>query len=91
MAQFDGIVSPAREGAVKEDIIKYKGYFNALKKADIGMEILLYDREKNESRYKLSEKIIIEPDETWVLNDFGYNRVTLITCTDDGTQRLVVV
>ena len=69
----------------------YKEYFNALKKADIGMEILLYDRDKNEFRYKISEKFIIEPDETWVLNDFGDDRVTLITCTDDGTQRLVVV
>ena len=27
----------------------------------------------------------------WVLDDFGDDRITLITCTDDGTQRQVVV
>lgn len=69
----------------------YKEYFNSLKKVDIGTEILLYDKDKNKYRYKVSEKFIVEPDETWILKDFGDDRVTLITCTDDGTQRLVVV
>lgn len=34
---------------------------------------------------------IVEPDEVWVLDDFGDNRITIITCTDDGLQRQVVV
>ncbi|MBR6968036.1 MAG: class D sortase [Ruminococcus sp.] len=69
----------------------YKEYFNSLKKAEPGTEILLYDRDKKKFRYRVSEKFIIEPDETWVLRDQGDDRVTLITCTDDGKQRLVVV
>lgn len=69
----------------------YKEYFNDLKKAEIGMQINLYDKEKKCYTYKVSEKFIVEPDETWVLNDFGDNRITIITCTDDGTQRQVVI
>lgn len=41
--------------------------------------------------YTVSEKFIIDPNEIWVLNDFGDDRVTNITCTDDGTQRLTVI
>ena len=69
----------------------YKEYFNSLKKAKIGMIITLYDKEKNKFKYKISEKFIVEPNETWILDDAGDDRVTLITCTDDGKQRLVVI
>lgn len=69
----------------------YKEYFNNLKKAKIGMEIILYDKEKNPYKYTVTDKFIIKPDETWVLNDFGDDRITIITCTDDGTERQVVV
>lgn len=55
------------------------------------MEITLYDRQKNKYSYKVSKKIIVEPNETWVLDDFSDNRITIITCTDDGEQRYVVV
>jgi len=34
---------------------------------------------------------IVDPDAVWVLDDFGDDRITIITCTDDGTQRQVVV
>ncbi|MCM1227857.1 MAG: class D sortase [Clostridium sp.] len=69
----------------------YKEYFNDLKKADIGMQINLYDKEKKCYTYDVSEKFIVDPDETWVLNDFGDDRITIITCTDDGKQRQVVI
>lgn len=69
----------------------YKEYFNNLKGAESGMEINLYDTEKNRYIYTVSETRIVEPNETWVLDDFGDNRITIITCTDDGSQRLVVV
>lgn len=68
----------------------YKEYFNNLKQVKPGMTITLYDKEKNRYCYTVTECIVVEPNETWVLNDFGDNRVTLITCTDDGTQRYVV-
>ena len=41
--------------------------------------------------YRISEIRIVEPNETWILNDFGDTRLTLVTCTDDGSQRLIVV
>lgn len=41
--------------------------------------------------YVVTENKTVEPDETWVLNDFGDNRLTIISCTDDGKQRQVVV
>ena len=69
----------------------YKEYFNNLKKVKTGMEIVLYDKYKKSYVYTVSESFIVEPNETWVLDDFGDNRITIITCTDDGTQRQVVV
>lgn len=69
----------------------YKEYFNDLKKAEVGMEIKLYDKDKKSYSYIISESFIVEPDETWILDDFGDNRVTIVTCTDDGTQRQIVV
>lgn len=69
----------------------YQEYFNNLKDAEIGMEIHLYDLEKQCFTYRITEKFIINPNELWVLDDFDDNRITIITCTDDGTQRQVVI
>ena len=41
--------------------------------------------------YTVTENFIVDPGEVWVLDDFGDDRITIITCTDDGTQRQVVV
>ena len=69
----------------------YKEYFNSLHKVKIGDKIILYDKNKKEYVYTTTEKIIVDPNETWILNDFGDNRITIITCTDDGTQRQVII
>lgn len=69
----------------------YKEFFNNLKYIKSGMEIHLYDVQKNCYTYIAEEPFIVEPYELWILQDFGDNRVTIITCTDDGTQRLVVI
>lgn len=69
----------------------YKEYFNNLKNAEVGMQINLYDLEKQCYTYSVTEMFIVEPSEVWVLDDCGDDRVTLITCTDDGTQRRVVI
>ncbi len=69
----------------------YKEYFNHLKKAQTGMEINLYDKSKKKYTYVVAETLIVEPNETWILDNFNDNRITLVTCTDDGTQRLVVI
>ena len=39
----------------------------------------------------LCENGIIDQKHMWVLNDFGDDRLTVISCTDDGKQRQVVV
>jgi len=69
----------------------YKEYFNDLKNITAGMEIRLQDSEKRSYTYTVKDSFIVDPDETWVLDDFGDDRITLITCTDDGKQRQVVV
>ena len=69
----------------------YKEYFNNLKNLEIGMTITLYDKDKKSYNYSVTETIIVDPSDTWVLDDFGDDRITIITCTDDGSQRLVVV
>lgn len=69
----------------------YKEYFNNLKNIEIGMEVNIYSIEKVRYTYIVTESFIVEPDEIWILNDFFDNRITIITCTDDGSQRLVVV
>ena len=69
----------------------YKEYFNELKNAGNGMKITLLDSQKNSYDYTVCDSFIVEPADTWVLDDKGDSRITLITCTDDGTQRRVVV
>lgn len=69
----------------------YKEYFNNLKKIKQGMKVELYDKNKKCYTYIVKEVMTVEPSETWILSDFGDDRLTLVTCTDDGSQRVVVV
>lgn len=69
----------------------YDEYFNNLKNIKSGCNMNLYDKNKNCYVYVVTETFVVEPDATWILNDFGDNRITLVTCTDDGTQRQVVI
>lgn len=41
--------------------------------------------------YAVSKCNIINPKNTSVLNNFGNDRLTVITCTDDGRNRQVVI
>ncbi len=71
----------------------YAEIFNDLDNIKIGTEIHLYDNDENRTyyTYEVSEKLIVNPEEIWILNDFDDNRLTVITCTDDGKQRQVVI
>lgn len=71
--------------------VMYKELFNNLKSVENGMKICLYDIEKHCFTYYVIDSFIVEPDEVWILQDFGDDRVTIVTCTDDGSHRLVVV
>lgn len=71
----------------------YAEIFNDLDNIKIGTEIYLYDNDEKKTcyTYEVSEKLIVNPEETWVLNDFDDDRLTVVTCTDDGKQRQVVI
>lgn len=71
--------------------VMYKEFFSDLKNIEPAMEIYLYDVQKHRYTYIAEESFIIEPNELWILQDFGDDRVTIVTCTDTGEQRLIVV
>ena len=57
------------------------------------MEMYLIDNDEQRTKYTytVTKNFIVEPSEIWVLDDFGDDRITIVTCTDDGTQRQIVV
>lgn len=69
----------------------YACIFNDLKYAEDGMEMILTETNGTQYTYRVSERFIVEPNETWILGDFDDDRLTLVTCTDDGSQRQIVV
>lgn len=71
----------------------YAEIFNDLDNIKNGDEMYLIDNDENRTRYKyiVTEYKTVEPNDTWVLNDYGDDRLTVISCTDDGKQRQVVV
>lgn len=70
----------------------YAEIFNDLDKIRIGDEMFLVDIDENRTRYRyvVTEYRIVEPTEVEVLKDYGDDRITVISCTDDGKQRQVV-
>ena len=71
----------------------YAEIFNDLDKIKTGDEMYLVDNDEKHTKYRyiVTEYRIVEPNNVSVLNDFGDNRLTVISCTDDGKQRQVVV
>ncbi len=71
----------------------YAEIFNDLDKIKIGDTMYLTDIDENRTRYTyiVSDYDIVAPNRTDVLNDFGDDRITVISCTDDGEFRQVVV
>lgn len=69
----------------------YACVFNDLKNAEPGMRMKLYDKNDVCFNYIVTEIFTVEPEETWILSDFGDSRITVISCTEDGSQRQVVI
>ena len=71
----------------------YAEIFNELDQIKIDDEIYLTDNHGNKIRYTyvVAEYTIVDPHAVEVLNDFGDDRLTIISCTDDGNFRQVVV
>lgn len=71
--------------------VLYKEYFNELKNAEKGMEVRLSPKGGEAVLYAISDMFIVEPNETWVLNPSEEAKITMVTCTDDGSQRRIVI
>lgn len=69
----------------------YDCIFNNLKDVELGMCIKLHSVEGEIYTYYVTENFVVDPEEVWVVDDFGDNRVTLVTCTDRGNRRQIVV
>ena len=71
----------------------YAEIFNELDQIRIGDVMYLVDTDANRTSYcyVVTEYKIVNPNQTEVLKDFGDDRLTVISCTEDGTQRQVVI
>ncbi len=71
----------------------YAEIFNELSRVELGMEMHLIDNDEQRTTYtyRVTENFTVKPEEVWVLNDVGDDRITIVTCTDDGTERQIVV
>ena len=71
----------------------YAEIFNALDRIQIGDEMYLIDNDEKRTRYTyiVAEYHVVAPQSVEVLDDYGDDRLTIISCTDDGKQRKVVV
>lgn len=71
----------------------YAEIFNDLDQIQIGDEMYLIDTDEKRTQYTyvVTEYKIVNPHAVEVLNDYGDNRLTVISCTDDGEYRQVVI
>jgi sortase A len=71
----------------------YAEVFNDIDQIQIGDEMYLIDTDENRTRYiyVVTEYNIVDPHAVEVLNDYGDDRLTVISCTDDGEYRQVIV
>ena len=70
----------------------YAEIFNTLSEVEVGDKIYLINNDANHTTYTytVSKIDIVEPEDTWILQDYGDDRITIVTCTDDGERRMVV-
>lgn len=71
---------------------KNKNMFSNLKKLNIGDRLFISDNEIGKVEYEIYDKFIVFPHETDCLNPEtnGKREVTLITCTIDSKQRIII-
>lgn len=71
----------------------YAEIFNDLDRIMIGDRMYLTDKDDKRTcyTYVVTEYRIVSPDDTSVLQDFGDDRITVISCTDNGKFRQIVV
>ncbi len=67
-------------------------YFRDLDELAVGDEVICTNLNGEEFTYVVTGQMVVEPTDTYVVKDLGKagKFLTLITCTNHGTQRLVV-
>jgi sortase A len=66
-------------------------YFKNLHKLDQGDNIKITDVYGNVFIYKVTKSFVVEPTDVWVIEDSKDQKLlTLITCQDSGSRRLIV-
>lgn len=66
-------------------------YFKNLDELSKGDEIKITDLMGNEYLYKVTKSFVVDPTDVWVVEDTpGIKTLTLVTCQDNGTKRLIV-
>lgn len=68
---------------------EYVCLFNDLDQALVGDEIIVITREKKH-QYMVSEIITAKPEETSYVCQTNESILTIVTCTDSGTARLII-
>lgn len=66
-------------------------YFNRLDELEVNDTIILSDSQKTYT-YTIMDKLIVNPEDVWVLDQTADPQITLITCTPIriATQRLII-
>ncbi len=69
----------------------YDNIFKKLDEMDMGDEIKIIDAEENSTIYKITEMVSVEPTDLNLLRkEEGKTQITLITCENYSTKRLIV-
>ena len=71
-------------------ISSYACIFDNLHNVKEDIAVNLYDGKGNKYTYYVTSWEVVQPSDTWVIDGYGDNRCTLITCEDKGKTRLVV-
>ena len=70
----------------------YSRYFKDIKDLVKGDPVILTDLNGLEYTYNVTESFVVEPSDVYVVEDLGIKGkyLTMVTCTNGGTQRLIV-
>jgi sortase A len=55
------------------------GFFRVLREVEVG-DVMLVETLSGSTRYRVSELMIVEPTDVYVLEDAGHHALTLVTC-----------
>jgi len=83
VGHFEGTALPGQTGnfsVVGHRNAAFGELFNRLDEVEVG-DIIIVERDGESYTYVVSERLVVEPEDTWVLDPTPDARITLITCT----------